>query len=181
MTNGYNHRDAHKHTFSSDSQTSIEINSLFEGIDFYTSLTRARLEELCPGQPEDLFRSSHNPIKKVLRNSKIDKSNVHEIVLVGGSTCISCIVKLVSDFFNGKEPNKSINPDEAVAYGAAVQMFKPRFFRVTPLRRLKISFLNPVLNPQTLKSKLTNRVQTTDNPSTLHNVDNITSWLDRYI
>lgn len=106
-----------KRTLSSAAQTSIEIDSLFEGIDFYTSLTRARFEELC----QDLFRSTLEPVEKVLRDSKIDKSNVHEIVLVGGSTRIPRIVKLVSDFFNGKEPNKSINPDEAVAYGAAVQ------------------------------------------------------------
>ncbi|KAM6500581.1 heat shock cognate 70, partial [Amanita muscaria] len=106
-----------KRTLSSATQTSIEIDSLFEGIDFYTSITRARFEELC----QDLFRSTLEPVEKVLRDSKIDKSNVHEIVLVGGSTRIPRIVKLVSDFFNGKEPNKSINPDEAVAYGAAVQ------------------------------------------------------------
>jgi heat shock protein 1/8 len=106
-----------KRTLSSATQTNIEIDSLFEGIDFYTSLTRARFEELC----QDLFRSTLEPVEKVLRDSKIDKSNVHEIVLVGGSTRIPRIVKLVSDFFNGKEPNKSINPDEAVAYGAAVQ------------------------------------------------------------
>jgi L1 cell adhesion molecule like protein len=106
-----------KRTLSSATQTSIEIDSLYEGIDFYTSLTRARFEELC----QDLFRSTLEPVEKVLRDSKIDKSNVHEIVLVGGSTRIPRIVKLVSDFFNGKEPNKSINPDEAVAYGAAVQ------------------------------------------------------------
>ena len=106
-----------KRTLSSATQTSIEIDSLFEGIDFYTSLTRARFEELC----QDLFRSTLEPVEKVLRDSKIDKNNVNEIVLVGGSTRIPRIVKLVSDFFNGKEPNKSINPDEAVAYGAAVQ------------------------------------------------------------
>jgi L1 cell adhesion molecule like protein len=70
---------------------------------------------------QDLFRSTLEPVEKVLRDSKIDKANVHEIVLVGGSTRIPRVVKLVSDFFNGKEPNKSINPDEAVAYGAAVQ------------------------------------------------------------
>ena len=70
---------------------------------------------------QDLFRSTLEPVEKVLRDSKIDKANVHEIVLVGGSTRIPRIVKLVSDFFNGKEPNKNINPDEAVAYGAAVQ------------------------------------------------------------
>ncbi|KAI6028815.1 heat shock protein HSS1 [Pisolithus orientalis] len=106
-----------KRTLSSATQTSIEIDSLFDGVDFYTSITRARFEELC----QDLFRSTLEPVEKVLRDSKIDKGNVHEIVLVGGSTRIPRIQKLVSDFFNGKEPCKSINPDEAVAYGAAVQ------------------------------------------------------------
>ncbi|KAL2759709.1 hypothetical protein ACRALDRAFT_2023846 [Sodiomyces alcalophilus JCM 7366] len=106
-----------KRTLSSSAQTSIEIDSLFEGIDFYTSITRARFEELC----QDLFRSTIQPVDRVLTDSKIDKSNVHEIVLVGGSTRIPRIQKLISDYFNGKEPNKSINPDEAVAYGAAVQ------------------------------------------------------------
>ena len=106
-------RQAHP---SSAAQTSIEIDSLYEGVDFYTSITRARFEELCGG----LFRSTFDPVEKVLRDSKIDKSNVHEIMLVGGSTRIPKIIKLVSEFFNGKEP-MSINPDEAVAYGAAVQ------------------------------------------------------------
>jgi len=106
-----------KRTLSSSAQTSIEIDSLYEGIDFYTSITRARFEELC----QDLFRSTMEPVERVLRDSKIDKSSVHEIVLVGGSTRIPKVQKMVSDFFNGKEPNKSINPDEAVAYGAAVQ------------------------------------------------------------
>ncbi|SCU99944.1 LANO_0F04456g1_1 [Lachancea nothofagi CBS 11611] len=106
-----------KRTLSSSAQTSIEIDSLFEGIDLYTSITRARFEELCA----DLFRSTIDPVEKVLRDAKLDKSQVHEIVLVGGSTRIPKVQKLVSDFFNGKEPNRSINPDEAVAYGAAVQ------------------------------------------------------------
>jgi len=106
-----------KRTLSSAAQTSIEIDSLFDGIDFYTSITRARFEELC----QDLFRSTMDPVEKVLRDSKIDKSNVNEIVLVGGSTRIPKIQKLVSDMFSGREPNRSINPDEAVAYGAAVQ------------------------------------------------------------
>ncbi|OBA18940.1 heat shock protein 70, Hsp70 family [Metschnikowia bicuspidata var. bicuspidata NRRL YB-4993] len=106
-----------KRTLSSSAQTSIEIDSLFEGVDFYTSITRARFEELC----HDLFRSTMDPVEKVLRDAKIDKSQVDEIVLVGGSTRIPKIQKLVSDYFNGKEPSKSINPDEAVAYGAAVQ------------------------------------------------------------
>ena len=106
-----------KRTLSSSAQTSIEIDSLFEGIDFYTSITRARFEELC----QDLFRSTMEPVERVLRDAKIDKSSVHEIVLVGGSTRIPRIQKLVSELFNNKEPCKSINPDEAVAYGAAVQ------------------------------------------------------------
>ncbi|KAG0263609.1 70-kilodalton heat shock protein [Linnemannia exigua] len=106
-----------KRSLSSSAQTSIEIDSLFEGVDFYTSLTRARFEEL----NQDLFRNTMEPVEKVLRDSKIDKGLVDEIVLVGGSTRIPKIQKMVSDFFNGKEPNKSINPDEAVAYGAAVQ------------------------------------------------------------
>jgi heat shock protein 1/8 len=106
-----------KRTLSSSAQTSIEIDSLYEGVDFYTSITRARFEELC----QDLFRSTLQPVDRVLTDAKIDKSQVHEIVLVGGSTRIPRIQKLITDYFNGKEPNKSINPDEAVAYGAAVQ------------------------------------------------------------
>ncbi|KAK0741882.1 heat shock protein 70 family [Apiosordaria backusii] len=106
-----------KRTLSSSAQTSIEIDSLYEGIDFYTTITRARFEELC----QDLFRSTLQPVDRVLTDAKIDKSQVHEIVLVGGSTRIPRIQKLITDYFNGKEPCKSINPDEAVAYGAAVQ------------------------------------------------------------
>uniref|UniRef100_A0A6G1SNR4 Heat shock cognate protein n=1 Tax=Aceria tosichella TaxID=561515 RepID=A0A6G1SNR4_9ACAR len=106
-----------KRTLSSSTQASIEIDSLFEGIDFYSNITRARFEELCA----DLFRSTLDPVEKSLRDAKIDKGNINEIVLVGGSTRIPKIQKLLQDFFNGKELNKSINPDEAVAYGAAVQ------------------------------------------------------------
>ena len=106
-----------KRTLSASAQASIEIDSLFEGIDFYTSITRARFEELC----NDLFRGTMDPVEKSLRDAKMDKSDIHEIVLVGGSTRIPKIQKLLQDFFNGKELNKSINPDEAVAYGAAVQ------------------------------------------------------------
>ena len=106
-----------KRTLSSAAQTSIEIDSLFEGIDFYTSITRARFEELCG----DLFAHTIEPVEKVLRDSKIDKASVSDVVLVGGSTRIPRVQKLLRDFFNGRELNKSINPDEAVAYGAAVQ------------------------------------------------------------
>jgi heat shock protein 1/8 len=106
-----------KRTLSASAQASIEIDSLSQGIDFYTSITRARFEEMCA----DLFRSTLEPVEKALRDAKMDKSSVHEIVLVGGSTRIPKVQKLLSDFFNGKELNKSINPDEAVAYGAAIQ------------------------------------------------------------
>jgi len=106
-----------KRTLSASAQANIEIDSLFEGIDFYTSVTRARFEELCA----DLFRGTLEPVEKSLRDAKMDKSAINDIVLVGGSTRIPKIQKLISDFFNGKELNKSINPDEAVAYGASVQ------------------------------------------------------------
>lgn len=106
-----------KRTLSSATQSSIEIDSLFEGVDFYSSLTRARFEELCG----DLFRNTITPVEKVMKDAKLSKNQIDEIVLVGGSTRIPKIQQLISDFFNGKEPSKSINPDEAVAYGAAVQ------------------------------------------------------------
>ncbi|KAH8257442.1 hypothetical protein KR038_009951 [Drosophila bunnanda] len=106
-----------KRTLSSSTQASIEIDSLFEGIDFYTAVTRARFEEL----NGDLFRGTMDPVAKALRDAKMDKGQIHDIVLVGGSTRIPKVQRLLQDFFNGKELNKSINPDEAVAYGAAVQ------------------------------------------------------------
>jgi L1 cell adhesion molecule like protein len=106
-----------KRTLSSSTQTSIEIDSLYEGIDFYTSITRARFEEI----NSDLFKKVIEPVEKVLKDAKLDKGSIDEIVLVGGSTRIPKIQNLVSMYFNGKEPSKSINPDEAVAYGAAVQ------------------------------------------------------------
>jgi len=106
-----------KRTLSSSTQASIEIDSLYEGIDFYTSITRARFEELCA----DLFRGTLEPVEKALRDAKMDKPAIHDIVLVGGSTRIPKVQKLLQDFFNGRDLNKSINPDEAVAYGAAVQ------------------------------------------------------------
>jgi len=106
-----------KRTLSSSTQASIEIDSLYEGIDFYTQITRARFEELCA----DLFRGTLEPVEKSLRDARMDKGVIHEIVLVGGSTRIPKIQKLLQDCFNGKDLNKSINPDEAVAYGASVQ------------------------------------------------------------
>jgi L1 cell adhesion molecule like protein len=106
-----------KRTLSSTAQTSVEVDSLYEGIDFYTSITRARFEEL----NTDLFRKCMEPVEKVIKDAKMDKSAIDEVVLVGGSTRIPKIQQMLSQFFNGKELNKSINPDEAVAYGAAVQ------------------------------------------------------------
>jgi len=106
-----------KRCLSSASTAPIEIDSLFEGIDFNTILTRAKFENLC----DDLFRKAMEPVEQVIRDSKISKSEIHEIVLVGGSTRIPKIQQLLSEFFNGKELCKSINPDECVAYGAAVQ------------------------------------------------------------
>ncbi|PIK47613.1 heat shock protein 70 [Apostichopus japonicus] len=106
-----------KRTLSSSAQANVEIDSLFEGIDFYTSITRARFEDLC----SDQFRKCLEPVEKAIIDAKISKSAIDTIVLVGGSTRIPKIQKMLTDFFNGKELNKSINPDEAVAYGAAVQ------------------------------------------------------------
>ena len=106
-----------KRSLSSATVASIEIDSLFEGIDFNSSITRAKFENIC----DDLFRKTMAPVEQVLSDSKIAKSNINEVVLVGGSTRIPKIQQLLSEFFNGKELCKSINPDECVAYGAAVQ------------------------------------------------------------
>ena len=106
-----------KRTLSCGSEANIEIDALFEGTDFYSKITRARFEELCG----DLFRATMEPVEKALRDAKLDKGQIHEVVLVGGSTRIPKIQKLLQDFMNGKDLNRSINPDEAVAYGAAVQ------------------------------------------------------------
>ena len=106
-----------KRTLSSTTQAHIEIDSLFDGIDFNSTITRARFEDLCM----DYFKKCMEPCEKVLRDAKIAKNGVDEVVLVGGSTRIPKIQSMLSEFFNGKEPCKSINPDEAVAYGATVQ------------------------------------------------------------
>lgn len=106
-----------KRALSSAHQTRIEVESLFEGEDFTETLTRAKFEEL----NMDLFRSTMKPVQKVLEDADMQKKDIDEIVLVGGSTRIPKVQQLVKDFFNGKEPSRGINPDEAVAYGAAVQ------------------------------------------------------------
>jgi len=106
-----------KRALSSAHQTRIEIESFFDGEDFSETLTRAKFEEL----NMDLFRSTMKPVQKVLEDADMKKKDVDEIVLVGGSTRIPKIQQLVKEFFDGKEPSRGINPDEAVAYGAAVQ------------------------------------------------------------
>jgi len=106
-----------KRTLSNTTNATVEIDALYDGCDFNCTLTRARFEELCG----DLFRKCLDPVEKVLNDAKMDKTHVHDVVLVGGSTRIPRVQKMLSDFFNGKELSRSINPDEAVAYGAAVQ------------------------------------------------------------
>lgn len=106
-----------KRTLSSSTQATIEVDSLAEGVDYSSQLSRARFEELCM----DFFRSTMGPVEKVLQDANMDKKAVSEIVLVGGSTRIPKVQQMIQEFFNGKEPCRSINPDEAVAYGAAVQ------------------------------------------------------------
>ena len=106
-----------KRVLSSTTEAAIEIDSFAEGKDFYTKCTRALFEQLCM----DLFKQCMVPVEQVLTDAKMDKSMIHEIVLVGGSTRIPKIQQMLQDFFNGKKLNNSINPDEAVAYGAAVQ------------------------------------------------------------
>ncbi|XP_039439065.1 heat shock 70 kDa protein cognate 2 [Culex pipiens pallens] len=106
-----------KRTLSSSTEASLEIDALHEGVDFYSKITRARFEELCM----DLFRSTLAPVERALGDAKLDKASIHDVVLVGGSIRIPKIQKMLQDFFCGKALNLSINPDEAVAYGAAVQ------------------------------------------------------------
>ena len=106
-----------KKTLSSSTVAAMEIDALFDGIDYNTTVSRAKFEDMC----SDLFRQTFEPVQKVIADSKISKNMVDEIVLVGGSTRIPKIQEQLSNFFNGKELCKSINPDEAVAYGAAVQ------------------------------------------------------------
>jgi heat shock protein 5 len=106
-----------KKVLSSQTQVRIEIESFHEGQDFSETLSRARFEEL----NDDLFRKTLTPVDKVLADSKLKKQDIDEIILVGGSTRIPKVQQLIKEYFNGKEPNRGVNPDEAVAYGAAVQ------------------------------------------------------------
>ena len=106
-----------KRDLSSVHQVKITIEGIAEGIDFQETITRAKFEELCA----DLFKKTLKPVEQVLEDADMKKSELDEIVLVGGSTRIPKVQQLLKDFFNGKEPNRGINPDEAVAYGAAVQ------------------------------------------------------------
>lgn len=106
-----------KRILSASAQTTIEVDSLAESEDFSLTITRAKFEELCMS----MFKDTIPPVEKVLRDSQMSKNQIHDVVLVGGSTRIPKVIELLKEFFNGKEPNRSINPDEAVAYGAAVQ------------------------------------------------------------
>ena len=106
-----------KKTLSSSTTATIELDSLFEGIDYNSVITRAKFEDIC----SDLFKNTLEPVEKVMKDAKMSKGMIHEIVLVGGSTRIPKIQAQISEFFNGKELCKGINPDEAVAFGAAVQ------------------------------------------------------------
>merc|ERR1719362_481372 len=106
-----------KRALSSTHQARLEIEALYDGADFSETLTRARFEEI----NNDLFKNTLGPVKQVLEDSDLRKDDIDEIVMVGGSTRIPKVQQLIKDFFNGKEPNRGINPDEAVAYGAAVQ------------------------------------------------------------
>merc|ERR1712178_340933 len=106
-----------KRTLSSQHQARLEVKSLYDGIDFSETLTRARFEDL----NIDLFKKTMGPVGKVMADGGLSKAEIDEIVLVGGSTRIPKVQSLLKDYFKGKEPNRGINPDEAVAYGAAVQ------------------------------------------------------------
>merc|ERR1719397_1631174 len=106
-----------KRTLSASARATVEIDSLYDGIDFYSTITRARFEDLCG----NYFRNCLDPVRKVLQDSGLSKKEVHDVVLVGGSTRIPKIQTLLSQFFNNKELSRNINPDEAVAWGAAVQ------------------------------------------------------------
>lgn len=106
-----------KRILSSSAQTTIEVDSLAESYDYSVTITRAKFEELCL----QMFKDTIPPVEKVLKDSGMSKNQVHDVVLVGGSTRIPKVIELLQEYFNGKEPNRSINPDEAVAYGAAVQ------------------------------------------------------------
>ncbi|KAJ8910395.1 hypothetical protein NQ315_010456 [Exocentrus adspersus] len=106
-----------KRTLSSTNQATIEIDSLADGVDLYSGISRAKFEEL----NNDIFMRTLEPVEKAIKDAKINKNKIDDVVLVGGSTRIPKVQNLLSNMFNGKELNKSINPDEAVAYGAAVQ------------------------------------------------------------
>jgi L1 cell adhesion molecule like protein len=106
-----------KRTLSAAARANVEVDSLYEGVDFASSITRARFEDLCM----HYFRQCLDPVTKVLQDSGMSKSEIHDVVLVGGSTRIPKIQQMIKEYFNGKEPCRSINPDEAVAYGAAIQ------------------------------------------------------------
>ena len=106
-----------KKTLSASTTTTIEVESLLDGVDYNTSLTRAKFEQLA----DKVFTRTLEPLDRLLKDAKMSKGDIHEIVLVGGTTRIPRVQELLSNYFNGKQLNKSLNPDEAIAYGAAVQ------------------------------------------------------------
>jgi len=106
-----------KRSLSTATQATVEVDALANGVDFNLVFTRAKFESLC----ESIFRRTIAPLEQVLSDAKMSKADIHEVVMVGGSTRVPKIRELVSSFFNGKKLNDSVHPDEAVAYGAAVQ------------------------------------------------------------
>merc|ERR1712127_161237 len=148
-----------KRTLSSSTQAHIGIDSLHGGIDFNSTITRARFEDLCM----DYFKKCMDPCEKVLRDSKIAKNQVDEIVLVGGSTRIPKIQSMLTEFFNGKEPCKSINPDEAVAFGATVQAAilsgADKSEKLSELLLLDVTPLSPPRRPRPSPPTLTTNLE----------------------
>ena len=111
------HCEKAKRKLSLENEVEIEVESIAKGKDLYLKLTRAKFEKLC----KDIFEKCKEPIDEVLKDSKCQRQNVDEIVLVGGSTRIPKIQEMLKDYFDGKELNVSLNPDEAIAYGATIE------------------------------------------------------------
>ncbi|KAL4571026.1 hypothetical protein LXL04_017776 [Taraxacum kok-saghyz] len=169
-----------KRTLSSIAQTTVEIDSFYEGIDFYSTITRGRFEEL----NIDLFQKCIDQVEKCLNNAKVEKSDVHKVVLVGGSTWIPKVQQLLQEFFNGKDLCKSINPDEVVAYGAAVQAaFLSSEGNLQFQDKLLEKFCNQIIEQhETLEAKSVLENYLYDMRNTLKNmedaIDQANSWLD---
>lgn len=142
-----------KRSLSSAMQATIEVDSLYEGVDYNTTITRAKFEELCM----DIFRKTIEPVEQVLKDAKMDKSKIHEIILVGGSSRIPKVKQMLSDMFNGKKLNESVNPDEAVAYGAAVEAAVLKGVKDEQLQGLVVVDVAPLsLGVETIGGIMTN-------------------------